>query len=111
MSGWQDISTAPKDGTWVLLKGGDIDIWWDGDTTPPAVVGQWADGDMLAQKRWQFAWYDAGFYGEYRNPTFWMPLPSVSETVNPNVGDKYRDTATGDEYEMGQDMQWRKVVK
>lgn len=72
---WADIASAPKDGTWVMLKGGEMDISWDGDTTPPAVVGQWVEDDMLAQKRWQFAWFDAGFYGEYRNPTHWMPLP------------------------------------
>jgi hypothetical protein len=66
---WQPIETAPKDGTWVLLTGGDIDYGWDGGFKPSVVSGQWAD------TRWQFAWYDSGYYGEYENPTHWMPLP------------------------------------
>lgn len=72
MSEWQDIATAPRDGTWVLLTGGLIDYGWDGETQPPAVVAQ-AYG-----VGWQFAWYDGGHYGEYEAPTRWMPLPNTS---------------------------------
>ena len=70
--GWQPIETAPKDGTWVLLAGGDIDYGWDDPSKPASVVGQWtADSEC-----WQFAWYDGGFYGEYETPTHWRPLPA-----------------------------------
>ncbi len=27
----------------------------------------------------------------------------------PNAGAKYRDTSTGDEYELGPDLQWRRI--
>ena len=70
---WQPIDTAPRDGTWVLVRGGRIDYGWDGDTDPPAVVAQWGEGG--GAEYWQFAWYDSGYYGEYKSPTEWMPLP------------------------------------
>jgi hypothetical protein len=66
---WQPINTAPKDGTWVLVRGGEIYYGWDGDTKPTMVVAQFIN------ECWQFAWYDSGCYGEYENPTEWMPLP------------------------------------
>lgn len=70
---WQDIATAPKDGTWVLLKGGEINYGWcHHDDKPPMVVGQFVPAD---DQPWQFAWYDSGYYGVYENPTHWMPLP------------------------------------
>ena len=69
--GWQPIETAPKDGTWVLLTGGLIDYGWDRDTQPLVVAGQFV-GTV-----WQFAWCDGGYYGEYENPTHWMPLPDA----------------------------------
>jgi Protein of unknown function (DUF551) len=66
---WQPIETAPKDKSWVLLSGGQIGYGWYEQEFPPAVVAQYAG------KSWQFAWYDSGFYGEYLDPTHWMPLP------------------------------------
>ncbi len=79
MSDWQPIESAPMDGTWVFMTGGTIGYGWDGDTDPACVVGQWTH-DLNARYRekgrWQFAWYDGGYYGEYENPTHWMPLPS-----------------------------------
>lgn len=71
MSEWQPIETAPRDGSWVLLTGGDIDYGWDGENKPPLVVGQYVNGG------WQFAWYDSGHYGEYKHPSHWMPLPAT----------------------------------
>lgn len=59
--GWQDISTAPKDGTKVLG-------WADGDFT----VVEWSPGDY-----WTLS--ECGAYasdGEWW-PTHWMPLPAA----------------------------------
>ncbi len=75
---WQPISTAPKDGTWVLLAGGTCHQEYHGDDNRP-VVGQWTDylngRTSPKYERWQFAWYEGGYDGTYDNPTHWMPLP------------------------------------
>lgn len=73
--GWQPIETAPKGGTWVLLTGGTIDYGWDGGEPPTMVVGQALVHHKEGHTFYQFAWYDSGYYGEYENPTHWMPLP------------------------------------
>jgi hypothetical protein len=73
---WQPIETAPKDGTWILLCGGEIRYEWDGLSQPNAVVGQFAPKGEVMAGRWQFAYYDSGFHGQYENPTHWMPLPA-----------------------------------
>lgn len=70
---WQPIATAPKNETWVLLSGGRIEYGWDREAKPMAVVGQAVNG---GESGWQFAWYDSGYYGEYEDPTHWMPLPA-----------------------------------
>lgn len=74
------IEEAPRDGTWVLLTGGSIEYGWDGDTQPPFVVGQWVgkrSTNGVNQERWQFAWYDSGYYGEYETPTHFKPLSAL----------------------------------
>tara|TARA_R110000868_G_scaffold99334_1_gene273432 strand:+ start:1300 stop:1947 length:648 start_codon:yes stop_codon:yes gene_type:complete len=73
---WQPIETAPKDGTWILVGGGETD---DEEEARGIAVASWTRelngsvGDRYA--RWQFAVYDGGHYGNYINPTHWMPLP------------------------------------
>lgn len=69
---WQPIDTAPKDGRWLLLGGGEITYCWDhGRAQPPCVVAQWD----APSECWQFAWYDSGYYGEYEHPTKWLAIP------------------------------------
>lgn len=62
---WQDISTAPKDGTEVLICGSDVygDMWM-------AVAGYFNDD-----------WREDPGDDAYWFPTHWMPLPT-----QPNVG-------------------------
>ena len=76
---WKPITDAPRDGSWLLLKGGSMDYDWDGESEPPAVVGQYIEVTTGGAREgcWQFAWYDSGYYGEYRNPTHFMSLDDV----------------------------------
>lgn len=80
MTGWQPIKTARKDGTWMLLKGGEMDSHWDRGSdasAPPCVVGYFSEKhtDDYYDSPWRFASYDGGLYGGYSSPTHWMPLP------------------------------------
>lgn len=64
MSEWQDISTAPKDGTWFLAA----------TTDPhPAFVG------MIEETMWIVRWDDGHWRieldGQSARPTHWQPLP------------------------------------
>lgn len=77
---WQPIETAPKDGTWIMLTGGRIG--WDIKSESKVVIGQASsvlNGRVEENYRWQFAWYNGGYHGEYSNPTHWMPIPNVPE--------------------------------
>lgn len=77
-----NFEEAPKDGTWVLLKGGNIGYTWDGDSQPPVVCAQFThylNGSEQEEGNWQFAWYDGGYLGEYENPTAWMPVPAFDQ--------------------------------
>ena len=76
---WQPIETAPKDGTWVLLSGGDCGQESD---DPSCVSGQWTTylNGGQCEGHWQFAWFDGGYYGWYDDPTHWMPLPNPPAT-------------------------------
>lgn len=73
--GWQDISTAPKDGTliWVL---------WDGhnnQTGEPAryYYAAFFDGDAEYE---DLAWVDCEGH-QIDEPTHWMPLPPPPSTT------------------------------
>lgn len=57
---WQPISTAPKDGTKLLL------LWGDGKKD----TGFWWTADRFSTGHWHIAGE------EDREPTHWMPLPS-----------------------------------
>ena len=78
LGAWLPIATAPRNGDWVLLGGGQCDYDESSDNKSRHVVGQWSEyrnGGTVAS-HWQFAWYDGGYYGEYEKPTHWMPLPA-----------------------------------
>jgi hypothetical protein len=59
--GWQDISTAPKDGTRVLL-------WWPYWNHTRPLVGYWSEGDWHASERLE---------GSSEQPQGWQPLPPI----------------------------------
>ena len=90
MSEWRDISTAPKDGTTVIL--GSIEQQFNGKPVAPRVtIGSWTQdedcrvyiGDCGGDCRcpeYEYVdpcWmsWDGGFTTE-NPPTHWMPLPS-----------------------------------
>ncbi len=77
---WLPIDTAPKDGTWILVSGGETD---DEEEARGVAVASWTrefNGSVDDRcSRWQFAKYDGGYYGEYINPTHWMPLPAAPD--------------------------------
>jgi hypothetical protein len=76
-STWQPIETAPRDGTWVLLAGGECEFNEESDNKGRAVTARWTTEFSCRDTsgRWQFAYYDSGVYGEYENPTHWQPRP------------------------------------
>lgn len=78
---WQPIASAPMDGAWVLIAGGKPhDEYDDHRPVPPFVVARWeAEGKTRYYDtggRWVFCSYDSGYYGEWCDPTHWMPLPN-----------------------------------
>lgn len=89
LQGWQDISTAPRDGTLILACG---PKWnW------PCVISweRHSDGEFYGPRdsRWlnkEYCW-GIGVHGmklsdEYESqPTHWQPLPSPPQSANPPI--------------------------
>jgi hypothetical protein len=72
---WRDMSTAPKDGTWVLLYG-------DGPSFMRCpFVGYWTGMGLRPDgTETPLAWYQAISSSRYPcQPTHWMPLPPAPE--------------------------------
>jgi hypothetical protein len=72
---WQPIETAPKNGTWIILTGGDAefdDYKREVQNTvgfPPASVAFWHED------YWTLCYWDGEWRTEYGSPTHWKPLP------------------------------------
>ena len=82
MGEWQDIETAPLDGTPLLLFVPGVTSWSRTDGMPDVVVGMWAK--HLFQEGWYSdigdvdqGYESTGAYFEHDvlSPTHWMPLP------------------------------------
>lgn len=72
---WQTIESAPRDGTWVRLKGGTSDDPEDRDPedmdpVPPVVVARW---EPKWGGAWVYAYWDGAWRSQYFNPTHWAP--------------------------------------
>lgn len=76
--GWQDIATAPKDGTVV-------DLWVKGNRYTDASWGEYESysyknyphGKTSKSQGWrQFSFDDGDYLGVGNEPTHWMPLPT-----------------------------------
>jgi hypothetical protein len=65
-AGWRDISSAPKDGTHILLA------WKWNNGTPPRVSEAFWRNDMPFSSPGVW-WYFSGRM--FQEPTHWMPLP------------------------------------
>lgn len=77
MSKWQDISTAPKDGTTVLLREDDGFIstaMWD--SLPD---GFDEEEGWVTNLENQFGVWSPDYMPAFINPTHWMPLPDGPE--------------------------------
>lgn len=76
------IETAPKDGTWVLLWGGQTNeeqyptpLLAEEDKHRP-IVGRWMgrNTDCGEPGFWEFGFNDGWWGHEYKNPQFWTSL-------------------------------------
>lgn len=77
---WQPIETAPKDGTWILITGGEGN-WPDTDEVAP-VVSAFCEKNYHGEDTWHYCFWEGGWYSMYENPTHWMPLPPLPEKRN-----------------------------
>ena len=62
---WRPIETAPRDGTWVVLK----------DEYSPATIGQWAHNDDATYPWRVFDGSDECNAWVAGRPCYWLPLP------------------------------------
>lgn len=80
LGAWQPISTAPQDGTWVLLCGGatDEDDYRDEVGTRGlyrAVTAMWIPEHDFSEEGWAVSYWDGDWRTYYKGGTHWMPIP------------------------------------
>lgn len=71
MNAWQDISSAPRDGTAILAHDGYCTS--DGQRSPPTTVA-WSD--VKYRHGWQLCEYGSHAEDTDYDAKFWMPLPA-----------------------------------
>jgi len=69
---WRDISTAPRDGTTVLLFSNKNGLGWN-----ITGYGRWEGGDDIVSGWVSFGMIEPGGNLGLANPTHWMPLPAA----------------------------------
>jgi hypothetical protein len=75
---WLPIESAPKDGTPVLLGGGEFDCDERGEGLRHPVVAAWHQGNGWDPNAtfWLIASTEGGLVSVvYTNPTHWTPIP------------------------------------
>lgn len=76
VSGWQPIETAPKDGRWLIMAGGEIRVGLSGSSikSETASVTRW-DGQGWKTNRF------SGWGGDcfYRDPLYWLVIPPLPD--------------------------------
>lgn len=83
MMEWMDIASAPRDGTWILVTGGDTgegEDYVEAEGCKRPVVAfydppQWMPDDDEHYPVWSYAAWDCAWRSGYSHPTHWMPLP------------------------------------
>ena len=70
---WRDISSAPKDGTRIIIY----------DPRYGPLEGLWNEPDDYRGMSGNIDWHDwLGIDGEIYEPTHWQPLPAPPEQEN-----------------------------
>lgn len=84
------IESAPKDGTWILLVGGETDEDFDGyrevpDCKQRPVVGSWNEvlRGVDAPGYWVYDYWDGAWRSSYSDPTHWAELPDLDAALRP----------------------------
>ena len=77
---WQAIDTAPKNGEFIMLKGGKTSEQFYDDEEDKIcmarpVIAKWIDADGFFPGYWSFAFFDGDWRISYDDPTHWRYPP------------------------------------